>query len=871
MTAAGVTFAARSLPAAQSSGISLPRPPYPEDPLDRRSPGVTFSTPPLASKASPPLPESPPVDGMERIPVHRTTSGGTGDRRGLANQASSSNLGRSQSTTASASMASSSPSNKDNNMFGRVVRKLSKRVKPPSQRSAAGTEPEAISPARGRVDSHGRSADIDARRRARSREQMRLEEAGQVRGRRPSLEWGPPPLQATDWVPASETRPAPTTEPLSSSKHYALASRSFDSLVSMGGNEGVTPVLKSNAAPLHNPFISDLSQDAQPVSTSRPMTSSTTTPSFTTLHDPPQYSSKTPISPPLDPKKVKISSTARGKPASDAPLASVHSSHLRAPSKPELRNGIGAGSADPKNSLLDSLSRQELLERVELVGNGPYWAVQRGWTKGVVTSKAEADRRTKNFPGPVIRYFEADQVDEAIAFVKAGSLASRPRARTGNGGSEDDILDSNLPSSASGSSGLGRSVSLMEKSSQSAYRPLQARQRHNAKGGAQGQSLGGEVLASNAGAFGTGSRQGTGTGSRQGTNGNYSGSTTRAVPTRPTLAFNQTNSFTPELSPVIGTALEPDGAFSFGQRLERSALSKLFAATGQAAREDTLDSSAAGMRAPTAMSVLFVENLDTSIAFYTRILGLVQADRMSSEQALIALPAQQQSPPICLRSRGSAPASLVGSASFPALSGSTVLLPFVLPPDSTSTPYSLLQSVKSRFESLVDGAGDSDLLSSTLSAGNAVSASAGGNLQPARGKARVLSSASSADGIEHKAWGATELSLVDADGHLIILSVTTASTSSFIAALGSTSADRSAMQSSTSTAQAAPSLTTSAAYRPSRPFLKSYSSTGTTGSSSTSRSSNGGAVLDTSPLPSKPDFSQGRPQWTLIKDDDSDL
>ncbi|PWN19248.1 hypothetical protein BCV69DRAFT_284400 [Microstroma glucosiphilum] len=868
MTTAGVNFAPRSLPAAQSSGSSLPRPPYPEDPLDRRSPGVTFSTPPIADRPSPPLPDTPPADGPERVPVHRTTSGGTGDRRGLANQASSPCLGRSQSITASSGMASSPPSNnKDNNMFGRVVRKLSKRVKPPSQRFAAGGEAEANAPARGRVDSHGRSADLDARRRARSREQMRMEESGQVRGRRPSLEWGPPPLQASDWVPASETRPAPPAEPLSSTNKYALASRSFDSLVSLGGNDGVTPVLKSNAASSNNPFRSDFSQDAQPASTNRWMTSSITTPSLIALNDPPQYSSKTPISPSLDPKKVKISSTARGKPASDLPLASAHSSHLRAPSKPDLRSVVGApvnGSADPSGADLGALPKQEQSERGELVGKGPYWAVQRGWTKGVVTSKEEADRRTKNFPGPVIRYFEADQVDEAIAFVKAGALASRPRSRTGNGGSEDDLLGGTLPSSSSGSSGLGRSVSLMEKSSQSAYRPLQSRHRHNAKGGAQGQSLGGEAPSGSAVAFGAGAAPAT--------NGSYSGSTTRAVPKRPSLAWNRVNSYTPELSPVMGTAIEPEGDFSFGHRLERSALSKLFAATAQGAQDDLQGSSAAGRRAPTAMSVLFVEDLRASITFYTETLGLIQVDRMGGEQALIALPTHQQSPTICLRARGSAPTSFGASASSSSLSGSTILLPFHLPSDSSSTPYSLLQAVKSRFESLIQGAGDSDLLSSTLAAGNAVSASsAGGPRQSANSKARVLSSGASADSIEHKAWGATELSLVDADGHLLIISVTSASNSSFSASPISTSPDRLELLSSTTTAQAAPSLDNSAPYRPTRPFLKTYSSTGTTGSSSASRGSNVGAAFDPSPLSSKPDFSQGRPQWTLIKDDDDDL
>lgn len=339
-----------------------------------------------------------------------------------------------------------------NNVFGRVVRKLSKRVKPPGQRNESEpNEPPAYSAITntGNDSSAGSSSShVNSHRRGVSRDRFRNPQ-GSMRSerrpaRRPSFEWGPPPLGSDQ--PLEDPAPSPRAAAASSAAHqvagrnYPVASRSVDSLLSLTTGAdvplvGTTPANRAQASAAKVP-----SKQSAPTAS------------------PPGYSSK-PLSPPLgfDPKKGKISSTARAKPATDAPVANVQSSNYSAGYwAPRAGTSMDVGFGLPGDTgETDESIRRQIKERAALVGRGPYWAVQRGWTKGVVTSREEADKRTRNFPGPVVRYFEENQLDEALAFVKAGAKPAQV--------ADDDDEDSIIRRISQNATGLGRSVSLMER------------------------------------------------------------------------------------------------------------------------------------------------------------------------------------------------------------------------------------------------------------------------------------------------------------------------------------------------------------------------------------------------------------------------
>lgn len=143
------------------------------------------------------------------------------------------------------------------------------------------------------------------------------------------------------------------------------------------------------------------------------------------------------------PPRPAISSTTRAKPAFDAPLNVAYSSPYSPPlmgkritgrNGPTTSNGtsnntnssvngtstssediIDKGRIIPKDAL--SNVHDHMRARQELIGAGPFFSVQRGWKKGVYTSRAEAERQIKDFPGPLLKEFE--ELDEALSFLVA--------------------------------------------------------------------------------------------------------------------------------------------------------------------------------------------------------------------------------------------------------------------------------------------------------------------------------------------------------------------------------------------------------------------------------------------------------------------
>lgn len=171
-------------------------------------------------------------------------------------------------------------------------------------------------------------------------------------------------------------------------------------------------------------------------------------------------------------RKPTISSTTRAKPALDAPpQANIASSHFPVGFWP-------AGSNDPphrpSSTSVEELSPEEVIEqtreRESLVGKGPYWSIQRGWSRGIVTTLEEANRRTRGFPGPVVRYFGADELDEALAFYRSGKTSGRRSSALDDSDEEDE--DERVKRDSQTSIALGRSVSLMERKSQNQSRRI---------------------------------------------------------------------------------------------------------------------------------------------------------------------------------------------------------------------------------------------------------------------------------------------------------------------------------------------------------------------------------------------------------------
>ncbi|EPQ28433.1 uncharacterized protein PFL1_04259 [Pseudozyma flocculosa PF-1] len=110
----------------------------------------------------------------------------------------------------------------------------------------------------------------------------------------------------------------------------------------------------------------------------------------------------------------KLQSTARGAPSGPPPYGSpppMTSPYLvKSPQAPAAEAASSTGD-DPLQNIKDHMRAN-----ADLIGNGPFYSVQRGWKKGIYMSRAEADRQIRNFPGPVIKTFE--NLDEAIAFLK---------------------------------------------------------------------------------------------------------------------------------------------------------------------------------------------------------------------------------------------------------------------------------------------------------------------------------------------------------------------------------------------------------------------------------------------------------------------
>lgn len=114
-------------------------------------------------------------------------------------------------------------------------------------------------------------------------------------------------------------------------------------------------------------------------------------------------------------KSGSISSTPRAKPARESQLAANSGSPYQ---------GYWTGQRSDGSNIADILGSEEDLIRQAFRGKGPVWAVARGWKKGIVATFEEADRQTRDFPGPVLRKF--DNVDEAIEFLKTPIQSIRP-------------------------------------------------------------------------------------------------------------------------------------------------------------------------------------------------------------------------------------------------------------------------------------------------------------------------------------------------------------------------------------------------------------------------------------------------------------
>lgn len=134
------------------------------------------------------------------------------------------------------------------------------------------------------------------------------------------------------------------------------------------------------------------------------------------------YSS--PYSPPLIGKRM----TGRGGPSSNSSTTNSSAPHGASIAPEDV---AGKGRIIPKDAL--SNVHDHMRARQELIGAGPFFSVQRGWKKGVYTSRAEAERQIKDFPGPLLKEF--DELDEALSFLTA---PPKPAPSTWNSPFDDE-------------------------------------------------------------------------------------------------------------------------------------------------------------------------------------------------------------------------------------------------------------------------------------------------------------------------------------------------------------------------------------------------------------------------------------------------
>lgn len=464
----------------------------------------------------PPPPRSNSAGGEATSTINNNTPSSTSTSRAIPGERRIPSAIKTPShTTQSASMSASSPpphlssssGRQDNNVFGRVVRKLSKRVRPPHagrQDSGEGPglfatksrEQDPPSYSSSRAGSSGSSPAAAAtsaplagpsssRSRGLSRDRTKaspLSAPVRVVGRKASLEWGPPPLSSadrydTDFIDlgASSSALPPVLPPILPSKtsqkglsrHASTSQKKSAAMNSSGDTDGASqhPLASRNFALRSRSFdsllsftnLSETHKDASPRVTTQRLRSDD---SLASMSSPPGYVARLPTSPAAlmaEGRKTKISSTARGKPAQDVPIAMNGAQLVSFAGYWAPRGNSALDGGEDESAESDEVLRKVIREREALAGRGPYWAVQRGWTKGVVTSQDEANRRTKNFPGPIVRYFEEDRLDEAMAFVKAGAV--KPTKADYDNDARLDVLGQAAP----GINGLSRSVSLMEK------------------------------------------------------------------------------------------------------------------------------------------------------------------------------------------------------------------------------------------------------------------------------------------------------------------------------------------------------------------------------------------------------------------------
>lgn len=106
---------------------------------------------------------------------------------------------------------------------------------------------------------------------------------------------------------------------------------------------------------------------------------------------------------------LSISSTARAKPAREVSSSDTFSSPYQG------FWTVHRNDEDESEGVSEANRMRELFKE----SKGPLWAVSRGWKKGIFLTFDEAEKQTRNFPGPLIRQFA--NVDEAIEFLELSS------------------------------------------------------------------------------------------------------------------------------------------------------------------------------------------------------------------------------------------------------------------------------------------------------------------------------------------------------------------------------------------------------------------------------------------------------------------
>ncbi|KAN0061100.1 hypothetical protein ACQY0O_006835 [Thecaphora frezii] len=170
----------------------------------------------------------------------------------------------------------------------------------------------------------------------------------------------------------------------------------------------------------------------------------------------------------------KLQSTARGAPsgppAYGSPLPTTSPYIVKSPKLDADQNG-----ASVEYDYLQNV-KDHMRANADLIGNGPFFSVQRGWKKGIYTSRAEADKQIRNFPGPIIKTFE--NLDEAITFLKSDLLANEPKDED----QDEEVLErarifSDLAKSGHGE--LKRAISLSSERRNARIRAASPRQKGN--------------------------------------------------------------------------------------------------------------------------------------------------------------------------------------------------------------------------------------------------------------------------------------------------------------------------------------------------------------------------------------------------------